>query len=155
MIVIAIEIGVCLLMCIGIIVVAYAFCFRNEQQQSSSDRSVDYIASEHKETPLSSSSFLSTDEEQLVQSALISQYEQQRIEIIERQKAALDVLSENMTITIINESGYISPPHTPHSLYECTGFASMEGLEVSNPLFSCHMSNDDNQVFLPLPSSVT
>jgi hypothetical protein len=43
-------------------------------------------------------------------------------------RVALDDSTVNMTMLKNNDSGYTSlpsPSNTPHSLYECTGFASV------------------------------
>ncbi|CAF5116782.1 unnamed protein product [Rotaria magnacalcarata] len=94
------------------------------------------------------------NEDFLVQNALVAYYEQQRNELIERQKMTLDdskfdaiVLKNNYS----RDTAISSQTHTPQSLYEYSGFVSLDNLEISNPLFSTDAYCDNEQLSLTIP----
>ncbi|CAF3910564.1 unnamed protein product [Rotaria sp. Silwood2] len=96
----------------------------------------------------------SINEELLLQNTVIAYYEQQRNELIEQQKMVLNDLKVETTVIKNTDSSYTSihsQSNSPNSLYECSGFASMDNLEVSNPSFSTDMFRDNRQVSMTLP----
>ncbi|UJR37994.1 hypothetical protein I4U23_030676 [Adineta vaga] len=136
MFILAFEIIICVLLAIGLIV-TLIFC-NNMPSRKSNNEKQEIIK------------FLPTtiNEELLVQSTLMAYYEQQRKELIERQKMAIDDSLMDITVLKTNDSCYSSipsPSGTPHSVYECSGFASMDNLEVSNPLFTTDILGDYEQ----------
>ncbi|CAF0890620.1 unnamed protein product [Adineta ricciae] len=133
MLILAFEIIICAFLIIGLIVVLM-FCYNVPSKKSNDEKheKIDFLP-------------ITANETLLVQSTLMAYYEQQRNELIERQKVIKDQSIMDITNMKINDSCYSSipsPSDTPHSVYECSGFASMDNLEVPNPLFSTDMSND-------------
>ncbi|CAF3484211.1 unnamed protein product [Rotaria socialis] len=143
---IVVEIAICAILGIGIIVVLI-LCNRNiyraYQRNSNSDEreKIEFLST-------------STNEDFLIQNALITYYEQQRNELIERQKMILDDSKFDTIVLKNNYSHYTaisSQTHTPQSLYEYSGFASLDNLEISNPLFSTDTYCDNDQLSLTIP----
>ncbi|CAF1004639.1 unnamed protein product [Rotaria magnacalcarata] len=139
---IVIEIAICVILGIGIIVVLI-LCNRAYQRNSNSDerKKIEFLST-------------SMNEDFLVQNALVAYYEQQRNELIERQKMTLDdskfdaiVLKNNYS----RDTAISSQTHTPQSLYEYSGFVSLDNLEISNPLFSTDAYCDNEQLSLTIP----
>ncbi|CAF0727704.1 unnamed protein product [Adineta steineri] len=146
MVILVIEITVCAILAIALIG-ALLFCnkvYSRESDNNGDTKKIDFTTT-------------SMNEELLVQNALMTYYEQQRNELIERQKVALEDSTLNMTVLKTNDSGFVSmasPSQTPHSLYEYSGFACMDDTEVPNPLFSPDILYDCERMSVTSSSAI-